>query len=141
MLYNLMKRACRPTINFMVGLFKILKIIFTTDYKLQLEEEKIRRLRKECIHKLMLQYLESIKDTHEFNEIKEQLKSKRKFYERYRDLYITDPITGYINGTSEYDIINILEDIKKGHIKPFNIILTLYIILSIFFIVLFSYII
>jgi hypothetical protein len=114
----------------MTDLFKLFKILCTAKKRLQLEEQKLKKIKKDCIHQLMLQYLESIKDTHEFDEIKEQLKCKRKFYTRFCDLYIKDPMTGYIDGTTEYNIINILNDIDKGYIKPVNIILIFHTIIS-----------
>jgi hypothetical protein len=114
----------------MTDLFKLFKILCTSKKRLQLEEQKLKKIKKDCIHQLMLQYLESIKDTHEFDEIKEQLKYKRKFYTRFCDLYIKDPMTGYIDGTTEYNIINILNDIEKGYFKPVNIIFKFHIIIS-----------
>lgn len=115
--------------------YKVIKIICTSPSKLLEEEKKLKKHKKNTINKLLSGYRDSIKDTHEEDEIKEQLIAKREFYERYCDLYMKDPITGYIEGTDEFNIINILNDMNDGKIKVANIVLRMYLTISIIVII------
>jgi hypothetical protein len=80
---------------------------------------------QDCIRNgkyLIQQYKDDISLTHEPEEVEEQLIYKKKYFHKYKKIYTTDPDTGYLVGTDEYNVINIINDIECGKFKIYDVV-------------------
>jgi hypothetical protein len=90
--------------------------------KLMKEFDSFRKKENDILNKHIQQYKDDISLTHEPEEVEEQLIYKKKYFHKYKKIYTTDPDTGYLVGTDEYNVINIINDIECGKFKIYDVV-------------------